>query len=103
MRIQQFMLDALTWTPIRVPDPVPDVNDLGGCNGFTLKDSVGTTAIKIRSDPSDMTTEMTIPVGLQGVVNVPISPSSRVRFPTKEIVTYAQSAGGTITAVASFL
>src|SRR6266699_472232 len=99
LQIQQTILDALSWTPILAP--------IAG-NGFTIQDVDGLVAIKLRSDPTDMTTEFVVPVGMQGrVVTGPLAGNNSVggvgNFRFGDVVVYAQSDSGTITSVSTFL
>lgn len=97
LRFQHYTLDAVTWTAIRAPIK---------SNAFTLQDYDLSTAILLRTDKDDSTTQTRIPSGMQGkVLNQPTtsSPGNHTNFEKDEIVIYAQSESGTITAVAGFL
>lgn len=94
MIIKRLTLDALTWTPIVAPVD---------CQQFGLSEDTLSSAIKLRSDPTDSTTEMTLPAGYQGKVITPPAGATRSNFAKNQIIVYAQSPLGTITAVATFV
>jgi len=99
LRIRQITLDGVTWTPIYAPYD---------CNGFTIEDQGLATDIKLRSDKDDMTTEVTCVAGTQRkvITNPPFTSagdSSVVNFKKDELIIYAQSSSGTITAVTTYL
>lgn len=97
LTLVHITLDAVTWTAIRAPKK---------SNAFTIQDYALGTAIKLRSDKDDATTEMLLPAGTQGkVLNQPTTSMAGniTNFDLNEIVIYAQSDSGTITAVAGFL
>lgn len=97
--IKQFQvtLDAVTWTPIRATIST---------NGFTLHDYALTTAILTRSDDADMTTQSRIPPGIQAKIlnqKTTSRAADNYNFTKDDIMIYAQSEIGTITAVVGLL
>lgn len=95
MTIKQFTVDSVTWTKIVAPVP---------CNGVTLMESTLTVALKVRSDPTDATSEQPLPIGFQGTVIPGTQVGTTVaNFQTNSVVCYVQSSVGTITVVAGFL
>jgi hypothetical protein len=97
MTIQRVTVDAVTWTAISAPF---------SCNGLTIQDAAGTTAIKVRTNSSDSTTELTIPAGIQANIEVDpitigIKPSAN--FIKSGTAFYLQSGTGTITVVVTYI
>ena len=93
----QVTLDSVTWQPIRATI---------SSNGFTLHDYALTTAILTRTDDTDMTTQSRIPPGIQAKIlnqKTTSRAADSYNFAKNDIMIYAQSETGTITAVVGLL
>lgn len=95
MTIRQFTVDNTTWTRIVVPVD---------CSSVTLADAGAATAIKLRSDPADATTEKSVAAVAQpySITSRPVG-SARSVYATGVTAIFAQAAAGTITVVATFV
>ncbi len=97
MDVQRVTVDSVTWTPITAPF---------SCNGLTVQDDAAATAIKVRTDSADSTTEFTVHAGMLGRVGVDpifIGIKPAANFIKAGTAFYLQSATGTITVVAIFV
>lgn len=93
----QITLDSVSWTPIRATIDT---------NGFTLHDYALTTAILTRTDDADITTQSKIPAGVQAKIlnqKTTSRAADSYNFMKNDIMIYAQSDTGTITAVVGLL
>ena len=93
----QITLDSVTWTPIRATI---------SSNGFTLHDYALTTAILTRTLDTDITTQSKIPAGVQAKIlnqKTTSRAADNYNFQKDDIMIYAQSDTGTITAVVGLL
>lgn len=95
MTIRQFTVDNSTWT--RITAPVD-------CSAVTIADAALATAIKVRSDSADATTEKSIAAVAQpySITSRPVG-SARSIYPATGTVVFAQAAAGTITVVVTYV